>query len=77
MVDGQSRSENASHKGRNETSSLQTLWPKLLYPAGNNLSLLDNMPPVTLGEELCKNVYNLYTIYMGRIYAKVKKVNAC
>ena len=73
MVDGQSRSENASHKGRNETSSLQTSWPKLLYPAGNSFSLLDNMPPVTLGEELCKkNIQSVYYLH-GKDLCKSQK----
>ena len=41
---------------------------------------MQNMPPVTHEEELCKTclhksfiIYNLYTISMGRIYAKVEK----
>ena len=38
MVDGQSRSGNAYHKGRNESFSLRTLWPKLLCPGGNSFS---------------------------------------
>ena len=38
---------------------------------------MQNMPPVACGEELHKMcsfiIYNLYTIFMGRIYAKIKK----
>ena len=41
---------------------------------------MQNMPPVTHGEELCKEkcrksfkIYSLYTFFMGRMYASQKQ----
>ena len=46
---------------------------------------MQNVPPVTLGEELCNIcvlhksfiIYNLYTIFMEGFMQKSKRVNAC
>ena len=74
MVDGQSRSENASHKGRIETSSLQTLWPKLLYPEIVFLCWI-TCHQLLLGRNYAKKICIL-SIWEG-FMQKSKRVNAC